>query len=81
MGNGASLSFKGPLSRVCRAARESVKVFLKVKMIVLLSKKRIHSCITFQFSLLEPFIVSNVFQFHVLLESALGADLHVIAMP
>lgn len=40
MGNGASLSFRGPLSRVCRAAGESMKVFfLKVKMIVLLSKK------------------------------------------
>lgn len=27
MGNGASLSFKGPLSLVCRAVGESMKVF------------------------------------------------------
>lgn len=31
MGNGASLSFKGPLSLVCRASGESVKVFSKSK--------------------------------------------------
>lgn len=64
MGNGASLSFKGPLSLVCRAAGESMKVFffffLKIKTIMLLSK-RIHSCKTFQVFLIEPFIMSNAF--------------------
>lgn len=42
MGNGASLSFKGPLSLVCRAVGESMKVFfffLKIKTIMLTFKK------------------------------------------
>lgn len=59
----------------CRRISES---FPKVKMVVLLSKK---NTLLLNFSLIEPFIVSNALQFHVLLGSALVADLRVIAMP
>lgn len=70
MGNGAYLSFKGPLSLVCGAAGESMKVFfLKVKMIMLLSK-RMHS----NFSDFPHRTIYHE-QCCVLLGSALTADL------
>lgn len=55
--SGASLSSKGPLSRVCRAAENQRKILSEVKLKVLLSKG-IRCGVTFQLFLLQPFIMS-----------------------